>query len=173
MRAPRSLIALAAAAAVLPLAGCGSSGDEGLLTAKQAHRLSAWLEASRRAADDGRCNVAREAAQNGADRASALSSNVDHALQRNLVQGFSHLVDTINSECGADEKATPTPTATETPTPTATATQTAAPTPTPTATETPSPTPTPTATATETATPDTGGASEPQRGIGDSTDGGG
>jgi hypothetical protein len=173
MRAPRPLLALLAAAVVLPAAGCGSS-DEGLLTARQANRLENHLEDARRAVDAGRCNTARAAAQDGADRASKLSSNVDTQLQRNLQDGFNHLVDVVNSECGADEEATPTATATETATPTPTATETAEPTPTPTATATETAVPTPTATATETATPDTGGtdSGEPVRGIGDNLDDG-
>jgi hypothetical protein len=165
---------------VLPAAGCGSS-DKGLLTARQANRLKTHLEDARRAVDAGKCNTARAAAGDGADRASKLSSNVDTKLQRNLQDGFNHLVDEINQECGQDQQATPTATATETPTPTPTATQTAEPTPTPTATPTETPAPTPTATPTETATPDTGGtggtggtnSGDPVRGIGDNLDQGG
>jgi cell division septation protein DedD len=152
---------------VLPLAGCGSS-NEGLLTARQAARLSSVLEAARRAADDDQCSKARGYAQKGADRASRLGSSVDSKLQRNLVEGFNHLSDQINSECGKRAKPTATETATPTATETATPTPTETPSPTPTPTQTATPTPTPTATATPTSTPDTGGSSpEPSRGIGD------
>ena len=159
MRPPRPLIAVLATAVVLPLAGCGSS-NKGLLTAHQAARLIAPLEAARRAADANHCTTARSAAQRGADRASNLGSNVDTGLQRNLVDGFNHLIDVVNSECGQDAQKSPTPTPTETPSPTPTPTPTETPSPTPTPTPTPSPTPSvvPSVTATATPTPDTGGA---------------
>jgi hypothetical protein len=166
VRAPRLPIALLAAAVVLAVAGCGSSG-KGLLTAHQATRLSTSLENARRAADANHCNTARHAAQQGADRAASLSSSVDTNLQRNLQDGFNHLLDAINAECGqsAAQTPTPTPTATATETPTPTPTETPTPTPTPTPTETPSPTPTPSATATATPTPDTGGAQGQTNGV--------
>src|SRR3954462_3539058 len=114
MSAARLRIAVLALAAVVPLAGCGSSSDNGLLSAKQAAKLRSPLEAARRAVDDGKCNVARQAAQKGVDRAVKLSSRVDAKLQRNLQDGFNHLVDTINSECAKDSTPTATPAETAT-----------------------------------------------------------
>ena len=170
MRPPRPLLALAAAAVVLPVAGCGNS-DKGLLTSHQANRLDHSLEAARRAADANHCSTARSEARAGAERASRLGRNVTIKLQRNLQNGFNHLVDTINADCGKDERSTPTPTpsATPSPTPTATSTSTPSPSPTPTPTPTPSPTPSPTTTATPTDTPDTGGtgSGDPVRQVGD------
>src|SRR4051794_21184824 len=99
MRAPRLPIAFVALAVALPLGGCGSSDDKGLLTARAANRLESALEDARRAVDDGKCNQARAAAQRGAARASKLSSRTDQALQRNLQDGFNRLVDRINAEC--------------------------------------------------------------------------
>src|SRR3954468_17438372 len=111
MSSPPSRIAVLVVAAVAPpLAGCGSS-DQGLLSSKQAAKLRSPLEAARRAVDDHRCNAARQYAQRGAARAGNLSSRVDADLQRNLQQGFNHLVDEINSRC--DKEASPT--ATESP----------------------------------------------------------
>jgi hypothetical protein len=173
MPALRPLVTLLIAAAALPLAGCGS-GDEGLLSSRQASRLSDALEDARRAVDDGRCGAAREAAQRGSDGAASLPERVDTELQRNLQDGFNHLVDRINAECAEEEpEPEPTPDETETPEPT--------PTPTPTPTETPEPTPTPTVTPdpTPTVEPDTGGtpgeepSDEPVRGINDDLEGGG
>src|SRR5690349_5814000 len=160
MSAARSRIAVVVLAAALPLAGCGSS-DKGLLTAREANRLASPLKRAQAAVVAGRCGVARQEAQLAADRTANLSSRVDAKLQRNLADGFNHLVDTINSECAKQEESTPTPTVTttvtETPTPTVTETET--PTPTKTATPTPSPSPTvtvsPTTTVTATPTPDT------------------
>jgi outer membrane biosynthesis protein TonB len=179
MRAPRSSIAIVAAACALPLAGCGSS-DEGLLSSRQAARLSSALESARRAVDDDppRCNEARDAAQRGVSRAANLPPSVDPDLQANLKDGFNRLVDTINSECGAaDEETTPTPTPTVTATPTETPEETPTPSPTPTPEETPTPEPSPTPTVTATTTPDTGGSSgdeassEGVRQVGDNVDG--
>src|SRR6266542_5305339 len=96
MSAPRPLI-VALAAAALVVAGCGNA-KEGLLTSKQANRLLASLEAARHAADDGRCNAARDAAQKGAEQASKLPSRVDSKLQNNLVDGFNHLAEQVNSD---------------------------------------------------------------------------
>src|SRR4051812_5156632 len=117
MSAPRRpTVLLLMAALALPVAGCGQS-DKGLLSPKQASNLRADLEDARRAADDQRCQAARAAAQRGSERAAALPSRVDARLQRNLQNGFNHLVDRVNAECGADRvpKKTPTPepTATE------------------------------------------------------------
>src|SRR3954447_8174581 len=128
MSAPRLPLAMLLGALALPVAGCGSA-DQGLLTPKQASKLRAELEDARRAVDDDpqRCKAARSAAQRGSEKAAQLPARVDEKLQRNLQQGFNHLVDQVNQECGADKvpKKTPTPTPTatpeeETPTPTPT-----------------------------------------------------
>jgi hypothetical protein len=160
MRASRLPLAFVALAVALPLAGCGSSDDQGLLTARASNRLESALEDARRAVDDGKCNEARAAARRGADRASKLSSRIDEDLQRNLQDGFNHLVDQVNQECGRDEDPKRTPTPTSTPEETATPTPEVTETPTATATATATPTATATAvpTATATATPDTGGS---------------
>ncbi len=147
MPAPRLIVALAASALALPIAGCGQS-DKGLLTSRQADRLNAQLSDARAAVDAHRCTPARQAAQKGADRAAALPARVDAKLRNNLVKGFNHLNDEINTGCDKPAKKTPTPT------PTATPTETATPPPTPTPTPTPSPSPTPTPTPQETSTPD-------------------
>src|SRR3954447_21981718 len=96
------------AALALPVAGCGQ-GDQGLLTARQAAKLRAQLEDARRAVDADRCQAARAAApsgraaaQSGSERAAALPARVDARLQRNLQNGFNHLVDAVNQECGRD-----------------------------------------------------------------------
>jgi hypothetical protein len=164
MSAARLRTAVLVLAVALPLAGCGSSSDAGLLSSKQASKLRSPLESARRAIDDGKCNTARAQAQKGADRAANLSSRVDAKLQRNLQDGFNHLVDTINSECAKDSK-TPTPTVTDTPTVTETPTETATETATPTDTVTPEPTETTTATP----TPDTGGTDGEGTSTGDGT----
>jgi hypothetical protein len=153
------------AALALPVAGCGGGG-EGLLTDRQASRLRAELEDARRAIDESpqRCGQARDAAQRGAERVAALPARVDRELQRNLREGFNHLADQVNAECGADREPRKTRTPEPTPTPTVTAEPTPTPTvtaePTPTPTETAEPTPTPTETAVPTVTPDTGGTDD-------------
>lgn len=156
MPAPRLLIALCSAALALPVAGCGES-DKGLLTGAKADRLSESLSDARAALDDQRCRAAREAAQQGASRASALGSKVDAELRDNLVEGFNHLVDEVNAGCDRPEP-TPTPTPTVEETPTVVETPTEEPTEVP--TEEPTPVPTVTAEPTvELTTPpeDTGG----------------
>src|SRR4051794_7273315 len=116
MSAPRLRLAMLLAALALPVAGCGQ-GDQGLLTARQAAKLRTQLEDARRAVDAQRCQAARAAAQRGSERAAGLPSRVDARLQRNLQNGFNHLVDVVNQECGRDRvpKKTATPEETATP----------------------------------------------------------
>jgi hypothetical protein len=123
------LVALVALAAT----GCGGGSSKGLLTSRESASLNGPLQDARRAVDAGDCNGARRAAQAGQERALDLPSHVDAKLQRNLVDGYSHLQDRNNVEGAAEATPTPTPTPTETATPE----------PTPTATETPTETPTP------------------------------
>lgn len=160
----RRLITALLAALALAAGGCGNA-QKHLLSQTQANRLQATLDKARRAAEANHCNEARAYANRGVSQASALSSRVDRKLRANLVDGFNHLVDTINSDCGA--KSTPTPTPTETPTDTPSPSPTASPSPSPTPSPSPSPTPTPTASPTATPTSDTGGTS----GDGTSTNG--
>jgi outer membrane biosynthesis protein TonB len=151
VRSVRRLIVLSVAVVALAVTGCGGGSSKGLLTSREAASLNGPLADARRAVEASDCNRARSAAQTGQERALDLPSHVDAKLQRNLVDGFSHLQDRINAECAAEPTPTPTPTETATPEPTPTET------PTPEPTETPSPTPTPTETPTETATPNPGG----------------
>src|SRR5512132_3215027 len=136
MSVSRSLVCLTVVLAAA-VSGCGNA-QKHLLTPKQAAKLLASLRAADRAATNKQCSTARRAAEQGASRASALSDNVDRQLRANLVDGFNHLVDRINSDCAKPEK-TPTPTPEPTPTPTSTPSPTPTPTPSPTPTPTPSP----------------------------------
>jgi hypothetical protein len=153
MSSPRSLVFLALLVALLA-SGCGSSNSKKkLLTAKESSRLEKIVREVDSLASDNKCQAAQAAALRGQQAALDLPQHVGQSLQQNLVDGFNHLAEQVQSDCQKPEK-TPTSTPTETPTEAPTETPTSTPTETPTET----PTATPTATATATATPDSGGA---------------
>src|SRR3954453_14731637 len=152
MSSPRSFVFLVLLVALLA-SGCGSSNSKRkLLTAKEAARVEKGVRDVDTLASDTKCTAARAAALKGQQQALDLPRHVGQSLQQNLVDGFNHLADQVQSDCQRPEK-TPTPKPSQTPT----ATATAKPTSTPTEEPTPTPTPTPTATPTATATPDNGG----------------
>lgn len=102
---------LALSCAVLFLTGCGGSN---LLDGSSASELQDSLTTVRTAISDGRCDEARSAARDGAERVGALPTSVDAELRKSLEQGFDELATLVRTDCEPPTTTTEaTPTTTE------------------------------------------------------------
>ena len=145
----RSLTALAAAAALLSLAGCG--GDKKTIPKDDASRLIADLRDVRDlAGDQTNCPDLPAAVRRVQARVLSLPSSVDSDTRETLVGGVNNLIDDVRTEC---ENVQTTPTTPTTPETTPQTTQETAP---PTTQQTAPPT-TPTTPQTTPTTPTTPG----------------
>jgi hypothetical protein len=118
---------LAAAAAVLAIAGCGDGAK--LLPASDASKIDSALQQVVDATDGGDCSAATAALGRAQNAFSELPASVSAQLRERIAEGLARLTDTVPVQC-AEANTTPpeeTPTTTESTT-TETTTTTPAPT---------------------------------------------
>ena len=141
---PRLALPLAAALAVLALAGCGRQNPR-LIPQTRADALTATVDKIQSACAAGDRVTAEAAVVAANQQVSTLPRKVDSRLRANLRQWLNHIRDQLDTCKKPSESPTPTPSPSQTPSPSPSPTETpsATPTPTPTPSAAPSPTSTP------------------------------
>src|SRR5690242_4773485 len=94
---------LAALAAGLLLAACGSSGNSELLPGKTAGQIESNLDQVRASASEQNCEAAEDKVAEVTTEIDKLQ-NVDKELKKALKQGAAKLSETVSTSCGLKEE---------------------------------------------------------------------
>src|SRR5882757_10388060 len=94
---------LAALAAGLLLAACGSGGNGELLPGTTANQIESNLDQVRSNAEEGNCEAAEDAVAQVSTEVEGLRK-VDNELKAALKQGAAKLSEAVSSSCGVEEE---------------------------------------------------------------------